>query len=165
MQLKKGVFLTLTPIISALVVALSLTIWTFIFDQTKNNEIERARLAIEVSMVDLRQWATELVTGLDKATEYENLLAHEISSENIQDRQSLGNGFVQFSYFLNARIPGIKEIMLLDSDLNLLTHASEGGLLHFRTDQPNLSQAVRDQLNSLYAYMRSRTLDNGIISY
>lgn len=165
MQLKKGVFLTLTPIISALVVALSLTIWTFIFDQTKNNEIERARLAIEVSMVDLRQWATELVTGLDKATEYENLLAHESSSENIQDRQSLGNGFVQFSYFLNARIPGVKEVMLLDSELNLLTHASEGGLLHFRTDQPNLSQTVRDQLNSLYAYMRSRTLDNGIISY
>lgn len=165
MQLKKGVFLTLTPIISALVVALSITIWTFVFDQTRSNEIERARLAIEVSMVDLRQRATELVAGLDKANEYEHLLTHDASPESFQNQQSSGNGFVQFSYFLNARIPGIKEVMLLDTELNLLAHASEAGLLHFQADQPDLGETVREQLDILYAYMQSRNLDSGLISY
>ena len=165
MQLKKGVFLTLTPIISALVVALSITIWTFVFDQTRSNEIERARLAIDVSMVDLRQWATELVTGLNKATEYENLLAREASPANLRNQEPPGNGFVQFSYFLNARIPGIKEVMLLDTELNLLAHASEDGLLHFQADQPDLGKTVREQLGNLYAFMQSRNLDSGIISY
>jgi|GEM_PF-2352179 len=165
MQLKKGVFLTLTPIISALVITLSLTIWTFIFDQTKNNEIERARLAIEVAMLDLRQWATELVTGLESVKEYEDLLIRENSSETLQNPQSLGNGFVQFSYFLNARVPGVKKIMLFDSELNLLAHASEDGLLHFQTEQPGLSQNIRDQLGELHAYINAKTIDSGIISY
>jgi len=74
MRLKKGVVLTLTPIISALVVALSLAIWTFIFDQTRNNEIERAKLAIEFSMVDIRQWTSDLFAELNRVGDYENII-------------------------------------------------------------------------------------------
>jgi len=164
MQLKKGVVLTLTPIISALVVALSLAIWTFIFDQTRNNEIERAKLAIEVSMVDIRQWTSDLFAELNRVGDYENIIVDNRSLDGSSEAP-LGSGFVQFSYFLNAQVPGIKEIMLFNPELSLLAHASENRLLNFQSSASDLSQDIHLQLGELINYMASRDLDSGIISY
>ena len=164
MQLKKGVVLTLTPIISALVVALSLAIWTFIFDQTRSNEIEKAKLAIEVSMVDVRQWASGLFSGLNRVGDYENMFVESSLGEGAPEKP-LGSGFVQFSYFLNAQVPGVKEIMLFDDELNLLAHANESRLLNFQSSASDLNQNIPIKLDTLISYMTSRGLDNGIISY
>jgi diguanylate cyclase (GGDEF)-like protein len=165
MQLKKGVFLTLTPIISALVIALSLAIWTFIFDQTRNNEIERARLAIEVAMVDLRQWTDELIKELSRVDDYENLLANNNSPSESLNQQSLESDFVQFSYLINARVSGLREVMLFDDKLNLLAYATEDGLLSFQENQVDPGSQIQNQLRKLHTYMEARSIDSGIISY
>jgi len=115
-------------------------------------------------MVDIRQWTSDLFAELNRVGDYENIIVDNRSLDGSSEAP-LGSGFVQFSYFLNAQVPGIKEIMLFNPELSLLAHASENRLLNFQSSASDLSQDIHLQLGELINYMASRDLDSGIISY
>jgi len=99
-------------------------------------------------MVDIRQWTSDLFAELNRVGDYENIIVDNRSLDGSSEAP-LGSGFVQFSYFLNAQVPGIKEIMLFNPELSLLAHASENRLLNFQSSASDLSQDSQPQLGEL----------------
>lgn len=165
MQLQKRVSLTLVPIISALIIILSFAIWSFIYDQVKRNEIERAWLSLEIILVDIQHSLTELGSALQQVSDYDEVFNLILEKDEYFREFALTSSFLEFSYQLNNQLPGFKLLSVLDTNTELLIQVSANDLVNFSPNSSSMDPDLAQTIKTLHQAMREGLITQGVAAF
>lgn len=165
MQLQKRVSLTLVPIISALVIILSLATWSFIYTQARQGEIERTRLSFEINLIDIKSTLIALETALDIVNEYQEIFNLILEKDVDFPEPALTSNFTNFGHQLNNRISGFELLFLTDSDLNLLTKISVHDLTNVSHNELTVSTEPSELIKTLHSQMEQHQETQGVMAF
>jgi diguanylate cyclase (GGDEF)-like protein len=165
MRLQKRIIITLVPMISVIVIVLAMTSWQLLFDQSRLNEINRAKLALKIATLNVDKAVSEIDSALSKAGEYSQAFSLALGTESAAKYYVLNDSFIEFSYQLSSQVRGFDHSVLLDSDLNVLSKVSLSDLINFTPSSLELSAQDSAAINNLHSYMVKNILTQGIISF
>lgn len=165
MRLQKRIIITLVPVISVIVIVIAMTSWQLLFDQSRLNEINRAKLALKIATLNVDKAISEIGSALSKAGEYSQAFGLALGAENLATHYVLNDSFIEFSYQLSSQVRGFNHAVLLDSDLKVLSKVSLSDLINFTPSNSELSAQDSAAINNLHSYMVKNIVTQGITSF
>lgn len=165
MRLQKRIIITLVPVISVIVIVIAMTSWQLLFDQSRLNEINRAKLALKIATLNVDKAVSEIDSALSKAGEYSQAFGLALGTANRAKDYVLNDSFIEFSYQLSSQVRGFNHAVLLDSDLNVLSKVSLSDLINLTPSSVELSAQDSAAINNLHSYMVKNIVTQGITSF
>jgi len=144
---------------------LAAAIWSFIYEQTKRSEIERAWLSLEIILIDIQHSFTELESALSKVIDYQEIFSLILEKDEHFKEFALTSNFIEFGYQLNTQIPGFQLLALHDSNLDLLTKIRSEDLVNFSPNTTDLRSELSVAIKTLYQTMRQRIVTQGVMAF